>query len=73
MFEFYQLQVIQDREENLLHGHDEMPNKTIDIVIPEYQSIKQGWSKVLSYKIDITILEDGSMSPQGIQLNTLLS
>ena len=73
MFEFYQLQVIQDREENLLHGHDEMPNKTIDIVIPEYQSIKQGWSKVLSYKIDITILEDGSMSPQGVQLNTLLS
>ena len=50
-----------------------MPNKTIDIIIPEYQSIKQGWSKVLSYKIDITILEDGSMSPQGIQLNTLLS
>ena len=62
--------MIQDKEENLLHGHEEMPNKTIDIAIPEYQSIKQGWSKVLSYKIDITILENGSICPQGTLLNT---
>ena len=61
--------MIQDKEENLLHGHEEMPNRTIDIVIPEYQSIKQGWSKVLSYKIDITILENGSICPKGRTLN----
>ena len=61
--------MIQDKEENLLHGHEEMPNKTIDIAIPEYQSIKQGWSKVLSYKIDITILENGSICPQGMLPN----
>ena len=51
--------------ENLIHGHDEMPNQTIDINIPEYQTIKQGWSKVLSYKIDISILEEGQLCPKG--------
>ena len=61
--------MIQDREDNLLHGRDDLPNKTIDIIIPEYQSIKQGWGKVLSYKIDISILEHGSMTPQGLYLN----
>ena len=59
--------MIQDREENLIQGHEEMPNKTIDINIPEYQSIKQGWGKNLSYKIDITILENGSIRPKGEQ------
>ena len=57
--------MIQDREENLIQGHEEMPNKTIHINIPEYQSIKQGWSKILSYKIDITILENGAICPKG--------
>ena len=65
--------MIQDKEENLLHGHEEMPNKTIDIAIPEYQSIKQGWSKVLSYKIDITILENGSICPQGTLFDTTIT
>jgi hypothetical protein len=51
--------------ENLIQVHDEMPNQTIDINIPEYQTIKQGWSKVLSYKIDITILEEMQMSSKG--------
>ena len=59
------LQVRMSVTENLIQGHDEMPNHTIDINIPEYQTIKQGWSKVLSYKIDISILEEGQLCPNG--------
>ena len=46
-----------------------MLSQQIDINIPEYQTIKQGWNKVLSYKIDISILENGQMSSKGLCKN----
>ena len=57
-------QVIQNNE-NLMQGHETMPNQTIDIKISEPQKIRQGWYKVLCYKIDVTILEDGQLCPKG--------
>ena len=43
-----------------------MPNQTIDINIPECQTLKQGWGKVLSYKVDVAIVEDGNTFAKGI-------
>ena len=49
-----------------------MPNQTIDISIPECQNLKQGWGKVLSYKVDVAIVEDGNTFAKGIHLFTII-
>ena len=51
--------------------HETTLNQTVDVGVSEPQKIRQGWSMVLCYKIDITILEEGQHYPKGLNKGIL--